>query len=252
MDLWSPLRPELQGSLHRLGVLQDLELLQLAGLQKLPAFPLLDAAQRGRRVTQKIPGAQALPAGLGIGHGLPEADAAAAVPILPAQEFPKPVGGQVKGGDQDRVGIHGEAVQRLRNPLSLQVLRLHQERSRIDDEARPQVGANPWDEAAAAELREGVVTTVGGDHVVSGLGASVEAHDQVRTLVAHEEVDGGALSGVAEPEVDDRPALQGLVKPLIAWPTPLARSGDSPVFTKRASTVSRALPSHSATSAAAT
>ena len=48
-----------------------------------------------------------------------------------------------------------------------------------------------------------MVTGVGGDDVVAGLGAAVEADDGGGLAAAGEEVDEGAFTAIAEGEVDD-------------------------------------------------
>ncbi len=64
-------------------------------------------------------------------------------------------------------------------------------------------------EGARAELGERVVTAIGGDDVVAGLGTAVEADDQARVAVPHQEVDDRALARISKPQIDHYPSFVG-------------------------------------------
>ena len=113
------------------------------------------------------------------------ADAQAARPVTIACSglLLQPVELDMEGRDDQRSTIDREPAKGVGNPLGLQRGRLQQQPNRLDqhEPRQKRIGAT---EGAAAELVEGVVATVGQDHVVGGLGAAVVAHHRVHRPAA--------------------------------------------------------------------
>jgi hypothetical protein len=173
---------------------------------KLGVQPIADAAERADQARRVAPVGR--PHRLvwmcrRVGHGLAQADAAASVARGPARQLAQAVGSLVKGRDDPRRLADAHARQRIGDSLARQRARLEGQGSRMHQHLAGQERAHSGHEAGRADLREGVVPTVGRDDIVAGLAAAVEAHDDAGAGVAGQEVGDQALPAVAEAEVDD-------------------------------------------------
>ena len=147
-------------------------------------------------------------------RGLADSHPAGAVPVPAPSRLPGPVGGLVIGRDEQGVPVHGQPVQRVRDARRGQVAGLGGQRQRIDEDEAGQVRAHPGGETARAELREGVMSPVRGQHVVRRLRAAVEPDHRagrIRAARAAQEVDDRPLALVpeAQPAHDVVTAVHG-------------------------------------------
>jgi hypothetical protein len=139
-----------------------------------------------------------------LSNRLPHTHPAGAVGAVASGQFPDPAGGLVERGVDAAAGIDDQTLQCVRHPLATQMGVFHKERPRVHDHGVAQDALHSWNEGSGAELRKGMVPSIGQNHVVAGLRTAVETDHRARLPTPTQTVNKQAFAAIAEPKPDHR------------------------------------------------
>jgi len=111
--------------------------------------------------------------------------------------------GLMEGSGDAALRIDAEASECIWNPAVTEMLRLDQERSRMDDDRAGQHRDHLRLEGGGSELGEGVMAAIREHHIVASLSAAVEPHDGMRPPFSCKKVREMAFPAVSESQPED-------------------------------------------------